>query len=161
ANGGGAIANQASITIINSTLWNNAAVGGVGGGFYSINNGTVKLTNVTLNAKAADLGGGIFNEIRSPETLQGHLLGRNAAATALGADVYGRFASQGYNLIGVGDGSDGLANGLNGDKIGTGANPINPLLSSLANNGGPTQTLALSAGSPALNAIPVCPVPTD
>ena len=39
-----------------------------------------------------------------------------------------------------------------GDLLGTTANPLNPHLGSLANKGGPTQTLALLSGSPALNA---------
>src|SRR5207249_10213003 len=36
--------------------------------------------------------------------------------------------------------------------VGTSAAPINPLLGPLANNGGPTQTMALLPGSPAINA---------
>ena len=36
--------------------------------------------------------------------------------------------------------------------IGTTADPLNPMLGPLANNGGPTQTMALLPGSPAINA---------
>lgn len=36
--------------------------------------------------------------------------------------------------------------------IGTFSSPVNPLLGTLANNGGPTQTMAPQAGSPAINA---------
>jgi hypothetical protein len=36
--------------------------------------------------------------------------------------------------------------------VGTAANPIDPLVGPLQDNGGPTQTMALLAGSPALNA---------
>jgi hypothetical protein len=43
----------------------------------------------------------------------------------------------------------GLGNGLDGNLIGTVGSPINPHLSALADNGGPTQTVALRAGSPA------------
>ena len=59
----------------------------------------------------------------------------------------------GHNLIGVYDPT--VAKGLstaNGDQLGTLASPINPLLGSLANNGGPTQTVALLTGSPAIDA---------
>ncbi|WP_345309022.1 choice-of-anchor Q domain-containing protein [Candidatus Villigracilis saccharophilus] len=41
----------------------------------------------------------------------------------------------------------GLTNGVNGNIIGS-----DPLLGPLANNGGPTQTMALLSGSPAINA---------
>ena len=54
-----------------------------------------------------------------------------------------------YNLIGTG-GSGGLANGIDGNMVGV-ANP-GARRSGLANNGGPTQTIALLAGSPAIDA---------
>jgi hypothetical protein len=60
--------------------------------------------------------------------------------------------SRNNNLIGKNDGSTGFINGSNGDIVGTTAAPVNPLLGPLANNGGPTQTFALLAGSPALDA---------
>ena len=46
----------------------------------------------------------------------------------------------------------GLINGVYGNLVGTAAAPIDPLLGPLADNGGPTQTLAVLAGSPALDA---------
>ena len=46
----------------------------------------------------------------------------------------------------------GITNGINGNLIGTSANPINPLLAPLGNYGGPTQTMALLPGSPAIDA---------
>jgi len=61
--------------------------------------------------------------------------------------------SQGHNLIRNNSGATITpAPGSSGDLIGTNASPINPLLSSLANNGGPTQTMGLLPGSPAINA---------
>nr|MDQ3746650.1 Ig-like domain-containing protein [Acidobacteriota bacterium] len=69
-----------------------------------------------------------------------------------GPDTSGAFASQGHNLIGVADaGSTGLSNGVNGDQVGTSGSPLDPLLGPLADNGGPTFTHALLAGSPALD----------
>src|SRR5262249_33129667 len=56
-----------------------------------------------------------------------------------------------YNLIGDGSQALGIGNGSNGNQVGTTANPINAMLGTLASNGGPTQTIALLAGSPALN----------
>src|SRR5262249_61552539 len=45
-----------------------------------------------------------------------------------------------------------LTNGVNGNQVGTRANPIDPLLGPLQDNGGPTQTMAPLPGSPALGA---------
>jgi Ca2+-binding RTX toxin-like protein len=58
------------------------------------------------------------------------------------------------SLIGNNTGT-GLAAGFpdaNGNLIGSAANPIDPRLGLLADNGGPTQTLALLADSPAIDA---------
>ena len=55
-------------------------------------------------------------------------------------------SSSSYNLIGTG-GSGGLINGVNNNQVGV----VNPGLLALANNGGPTQTHALSPCSPAVN----------
>ena len=53
-----------------------------------------------------------------------------------------------YNLIGTGGGNSGLTNGSNGNLVGV----ADPGLGTLADNGGPTQTIALLAGSPAIDA---------
>ena len=55
-------------------------------------------------------------------------------------------SSSSYNLIGTG-GSGGLINGVNNNQVGV----ANPGLLALADNGGPTQTHALSPCSPAVN----------
>jgi hypothetical protein len=56
----------------------------------------------------------------------------------------------GHNLDS--DGTSGLVNGANGDQVGTLASPIDAKLGPLQNNGGPTLTVALLPGSPALGA---------
>jgi len=62
----------------------------------------------------------------------------------------------GNNLIGI-DNADststcaGLA-GVDGNVVGTETSPVNPRLGTLADNGGPTDTMALEAGSPAIGA---------
>ena len=56
----------------------------------------------------------------------------------------------GHNLDS--DGSSGLVNGANGDIVGTAGSPINAQLGPLQDNGGPTDTIALVPGSPALGA---------
>ncbi len=72
--------------------------------------------------------------------------------SAPGRDVAGAFTSYGYNLIGVGDASSGLVNATNGDLVGTTNAPVIPWLGPLQDNGGPTLTHALLAGSPAIDA---------
>jgi hypothetical protein len=68
-------------------------------------------------------------------------------------DVSGRLdADSDYNLIGDGTGMTGLSDGVNGNLVGSASDPIDPLLGPLHYNGGPTQTMALLPGSPALNA---------
>jgi hypothetical protein len=77
---------------------------------------------------------------------------RGAAGTTPD-DVHGALGAGGNdNLIGDGSGMTGLQNGVNGNLVGSASVPIDPLLGPLADNGGPTQTMALAAGSPALNA---------
>src|SRR5205085_3190039 len=57
--------------------------------------------------------------------------------------------SLGHNLIGKTDGSSGWGGT---DLTGTAAAPLNPQLGALANNGGPTQTMALASTSSAIDA---------
>jgi hypothetical protein len=72
----------------------------------------------------------------------------NTAATN-GPDAIGTVTSKGNNLVGATDGSSGW---LGTDLTGTVAAPLNPLLASLGNYGGPTQTMPLLPGSPAIDA---------
>jgi hypothetical protein len=72
--------------------------------------------------------------------------GTGAAATA----NIGSIISLGNNLIGKTDGSPAVWGET--DLTGTALAPLDPKLAPLADNGGPTQTMALSADSPAVNA---------
>src|SRR5208337_519192 len=56
------------------------------------------------------------------------------------------------NLIGDGTGITNLTELDPSNLVGTTADPLNPMLGPLANNGGPTQTMALLPGSPAIDA---------
>ena len=81
-------------------------------------------------------------------TIGNTIVAGNTAATS-GPDALGTFASLGNNLIGETDGSSGW---VGSDLTGTIAQPLNPLLAPLGNYGGPTQTMALLPGSPAIDA---------
>jgi hypothetical protein len=85
-------------------------------------------------------------------TLKNTIVALNMSASGGGPDFYGTAISQGHNLIG--DGSDllGLTHDVLGDQVGTSVAPIDPMLGLLQDNGGPTFTHALLAGSPAIDA---------
>jgi len=93
------------------------------------------------------LGGGIDNA--GPMTLS-HTIVAGNTASAGGPDCQGGATSNGYNLLGI-NSSCTFAT-TSGDQTGTSINPLNAQLGALASNGGPTQTHALLAVSPAMDA---------
>lgn len=142
AGGGGlSFRGDAPQTIINSTISGNE-----GGGLQINESATnVSLANSTVTNNTADFeGSGVLS--------LGNITVENSiiAANSNNSDVSSSFTSVGYNLIGNGDGSSGF--GAVGDQVGTGDTPIDPRLSPLADNGGPTITHALQPSSPAIDA---------
>ncbi|HEX3083467.1 MAG TPA: choice-of-anchor Q domain-containing protein, partial [Pyrinomonadaceae bacterium] len=153
-NGGGGIYSVANkVVIVNSTVSGNSVNGGgtQGGGVDSVGGASLIIASSTIsgNSAANGTGGGIVVFNATPN-IRNTIASGNSAN--VGPDVYGTFASQGNNLIGASDGSTGFTNGVNNDQVGSVASPIDALLAALGNNGGPTQTHALLAGSPALDA---------
>jgi hypothetical protein len=144
--GGGGINNdnRSTLTVTNSTFSGNS--GGAGGGI--VNSGTLTVNNSTFSSNSGGEGGGIGNF--GTATLKNTIVAGNSAEFG-GPDVNGTFTSEGYNLIGKSDGSSGFTDGQNGDQVGTAASPLDPLLGGLDDNGGPTKTHALLAGSPAVD----------
>jgi len=112
-----------------------------GGGILSY--GNLTLTNSTVSGNTAtNASGGIYNA--GTARLTNTIVARNRATAD--PDVGGMaFDSEGNNLIGNTGGSTGWSASdlLNQQK---------PLLGPLQNNGGPTNTLALWPGSPAIDA---------
>ena len=89
-------------------------------------------------------GGGLSGDF----TLDNTLIALNTSGTGTPDDISGTVSSaSAYNLIGTG-GSGGLVNGTNGNQVGV----ADPGLGPLAYYGGPTQTIALVPGSPAIDA---------
>jgi hypothetical protein len=157
AAGGGGIFNGGTLTVTNSTLSGNSASGfgrvgrGHGGGLENLG-GTLTLTNCTVSGNSAvgggfRFGGGIDNAGTGTLTIRNTLVAGNTAAGS--PDVSGTLNSQGHNLIGNGTGGSGFAAS---DLVGTSSNPIDAKLGPLQDNGGPTQTMALLPGSPAIDA---------
>jgi len=155
--------NAAVVKVINSTLYSNGDTSGnaTGGGIY--NAGTLTLTNSTLTLNyIVGAGGGIFNDSSGTVTVKSTIIAGNEIITGStegivgGPDVYGSFTSQGYNLIGLVDGSTGFT--ASTDLTGSGLTPADPKFdfdsnhaALLKDNGGPTQTVALLCGSPAID----------
>jgi hypothetical protein len=153
AAGGGIFVGAGTLNLTNDTIASNAAkasTGGVGGiagvGFAGPG------SNGAPGIGQLGQGGGVWVATGSTVNAINTIFAENQAGFA--ADFSGNFTTASHNLLGDGTGSNlAPANpDTNGNLVGTSAQPINPMLGPLANNGGPTQTMALLAGSPCLNA---------
>jgi predicted outer membrane repeat protein len=165
---GGAICNGGVLTITGSTFSNNSSSGnnaGYGGAIFAYA-GTLTVTNSTFSANAATTSGGaiysqggtvqIGNSTfgNNPENIGGGGALGNAGSSVLiqnsivansanGGNCAGTITSDGYNLS-----SDGTCHFSSTGDL----NNKSPKLGALNNNGGPTKTMALQKGSPALDA---------
>jgi hypothetical protein len=106
-----------------------------------------KGTNSTFSGNGADLGGGIQNAFvaMATVTLSNTILANSKGNNPL--NCRGQITDGGYNI------SDDSSCAFTDS---TSKNSTNPLLdlNGLQNHGGPTQTIALQKGSPALDYIP-------
>ncbi|MEH2401731.1 DUF4347 domain-containing protein [Nostoc sp.] len=161
ASDGGGISNSGTFSLTGSTVSANSAYYD-GGGIY--NNGTLSLANDTITDNiskgfVADIGdgGGVFNNSDGTVIVGNTVIAGNfdmapninSEPFIFTPDVSGNFTDAGNNLIGDRTGSTGFTTST---LVGTSANPIDPKLTLLQNNGGATLTHALLADSPAINA---------
>ena len=149
---GGGIYNSGTLTINNSTLHGNRANGASNGAGGGIDNegGTMVLSNSTVSGNKAlpdgsSSGGGISNGgcVRSrwhpgTVTLQNTIIANNHH----GGNCDATMSSMGYNLS-----SDKTCNFSGPGDL----NNTVPKLGKLGNYGGPTQTIPLLQGSPAID----------
>ncbi|MEA5417611.1 CHAT domain-containing protein [Spirulina sp. CCNP1310] len=155
--GGGMLVTFEAVTLTNSTISGNSA-SSHGGGIESF--GAVTLNNSTIAFNTAGtLGGGLSFSGNNPHsinnTINKTIIANNTAPTGpdvgIWSDTHTFNISHSLILDTSGmnaNGSTGIpTNGVNGNIVG-----LDPLLGPLQNNGGPTQTHALLAGSPAINA---------
>ena len=130
---GGGISNYGSMTVTNTTISENTGVDH-GGGVYSW--GSATLINVTVQGngskEAGGVGGGTNVAIKNTIVSDNGII----------SNCVSPLTSLGHNISS--DASCGLSGP--GDM-----NSVDPLLGPLADNGGPTQTQALSEGSPAID----------
>jgi len=167
-NGGGIWNDITTLTVINSTVSGNEA-GSNGGGLYNNNDGDsdgatlsaiTNLTNVTFFGNDADDGGGIYNRsvfggvndtqpenpatINITNTIVAESDSNNCVNFASGGGI-ATFNSNDYNLS---DDTSCAAFFTEANDL----NDASPNLGALADNGGPTETHALLAGSEAIDA---------
>jgi len=143
------------LTLLNTTISGNSATNGSGYGGGLWTNGPTTITNCTItnNLVAGSNSAGGVLRANGTTTILNSLIAANQNNNTV-PDVLATgntgITSAGFNLIG----NVGTVTAFNqtGDQTGTGAAPLNPVLGALGNNGGPTQTHALLAGSPAINA---------
>jgi len=148
-----------SLSVENSTVTQNRAgdfqgTSGDGGGIYvqAGVNATILAATIAFN-NAGSQGGGVW--VNGTLTLERTIVSNNMTDSATGPEGFiasGNVISNGFNLFRE-DTDFGFSPGT-GDLIGTSGNPTDPNLLGLADNGGPTQTIALGGMSPAIDAGP-------
>lgn len=201
---GGAITNNGTLTITNSTLSGNSALY-LGGAIVNLGTATIQASTFSDNSAAYNWGGAIENAsgrlqmIIQTSTFSGNTAGQDGGAinnagflTVTGSTLSGNSANQAAAVSNVGGGAtiigatiiannssywgtsclidDGKYGGSITDRgynleddagascgFTTSNHDIvgqDPQLGPLATNGGPTQTMALLSGSPAIDYIP-------
>ncbi|MCP5468598.1 MAG: DUF4215 domain-containing protein [Deltaproteobacteria bacterium] len=175
-NGGGIYSSKGNVTIENSTISNNKVLSSGGGIFIfdgvfvlqgstissnesnsngagllvsSTGNSFINYNTIVLN-KGGNQGGGIYTALPIP--LKGNLIALNENGEnddISESDCSGNLVLEGYNLVGIGCFFNPPPKVT--DIIGETHDPIDPLIGPLQDNGGPTDTHALLAGSRALS----------
>ena len=139
--GGGLENINATAVVTNCTFHDNSSDAGGGIGNQG---GTLTVAACTVAGNRAEYSaGGIVNALAPSQfTLRNTIVASNTAGDEA-TDIGGRIDTQaGVNLVTTTNGIAGSFGGI----------VANPLLSPLANHGGPTRTMLPLAGSPAINA---------
>ena len=136
-----------NVALTGCTVSGNTAATGAG---LFHREGSAMLTGCTVEGNTASYCGGLFIDkgvsILNDTILAGDIDAKGASEIA--GEGAGKVTGA-YDLIGPG-GPGGIGNGSDGDIILAGLAGLG--LAPLANNGGPTRTMALLPGSPAINA---------
>ena len=139
-------------TLTNCTVSGNTATGSGGSAAGMSNYGTATLTNCTVSGNTALQAGGLQVGNGGTLTLGNTIVAGNTAAS-VGPDVARRRRL--CLLRAQPDRQDRRQQDRSGsaaDLTGTSAAPLLPVIAALGNYGGPTQTMALLPGSPAIDA---------
>ncbi len=166
-NNGGAIYNDGSLMLTGATLSHNSA-SSYGGGIFN-NSGNSALADLTFAGNFAIAGGGIFIGNGSPALINATFSGNTASANG-GAMFVFSGSPVVYNSIFWGDSPQeilsaptltinySILQGTTCPGTCTAVYNLDPKLGPLQNNGGFTQTMALGAGSAAIDTgnMPTC-----
>ncbi len=160
--GGGIACDSCTLDITNSTISGNQT--NHHGGGLAVLFPTATLNNVTIVDNDSDLdnsdggigngnGGGIYQSSGGTITLKNTLLAGNRSNGGTGPDCSGNISSAEYNIVGDDSGCTyGADTGDQVDIIFDGTYTLAGIINlALADNGGPTQTHALAANSPAID----------
>jgi autotransporter-associated beta strand protein len=162
--GGAAVDNRGSLTVTNSTFTANTASDGGGAirnaGLLMLLDSTVVANQALTTRILGGGGGGLALDNEATTVLHDSIVAGNTSNNASNNadDISGApvDASSSFNLIGDVGTSGGLQDGVQGNIVGQhgfGTLDTTTILDqTLRDNGGPTQTLALILGSPAINA---------
>ena len=165
SDGPGAILNvDGTLTVSNTTFSNNSSVY-LGGAIYN-DNGTATITNSTFSGNSAMAGvlgqslvggGAICNA--GTMTVTNSIFANSPS----GHNCSQTISNGGYNISDDDSCGFGSSTAANGDTVGDDVADANVSLdpSGLANNGGPTETIALESGSYAIGAIPAADCPAS
>ena len=154
-----AVTNLGNLIIRNSTFANNDAGGDAsrGGAIYNYTGATLKVINSTFSGNSAVYGSDIYS-IGTLEVSNSTLTSGGTLASSKGLYVVGsgtiknsivNHCTVSGSLTAVGA---NLAADTSCQAYGFTINNVNPLLDELGNYGGPTQTMRLQFGSPAIDA---------
>jgi hypothetical protein len=158
AKNAGGISAGGTVSIISSTISGNVATERGGGIVASSASGSFRVQYSTIAQNSATVSGGGIRLGSGTLSLEHSIVANNNSPQ--GADLFrdNGIVSATNSLIGYNDASTlnestGNVPDVNGNLIGGPTHgTIDPLLGPLADNGGPTMTHALLAGSPAINA---------
>ena len=170
--GGGIYASNSSLSLSNSTVSENSAVN-FGGGIVAYNSSSISLSNSTVSGNSATKGGGIVAYNSNSISLINSIVAGNLAPT--GAEINDLFGNSTFttdrNLLGDSSYTNALAfnnftpggTDITATSDSTQGTPtaLLSILAPLANNGGPTQTHALVAGSPAISGADTATCPSE
>jgi hypothetical protein len=140
--------------IINSTIGNNEG--------YWLTGGVSGVGTLIASSVVGNISGHAFAGIVSGGSIKGSLIAGNYNFNDPDhTDCGGPIVSLGNNVLGEMSGCSGISDGANGDRVGVdwtllfenGGSPYGRPIVNVADNGGPTPTVALLPDSPAIDTI--------
>ena len=171
---GGAIYSRVPLMIANSAFYSNTVTGDkccTGGGAIFIYSNTLTITNSTFAYNSLDgPGGAIYTTLYARATILNSTFAHNDASISGGAVFVNGPVTMTNTIVAfngshdcsgtITDGGYNIDSGTTCGFVSGSMSNTDPRLAPLGKNGGPTKTMALLAGSPAIDAVLTgCPPP--